>query len=195
MDCRDVRKSLAAFLESDLSDGDRIVVEAHLHHCEDCRREKLLLESAWGALDGFRAPAVGPDFTANLMSKIHEQEAKKPAWWGIALPEIHVPFGFPRLAPALVSVGLAAALCLSAPYFLPKKAPPAEELSVYQKAEIPAKKIAAAEPAPFAAKSPVPVPDEEIIRNLDAFENIDLLQNYALLKDFDTVQSLDVKVV
>ena len=195
MNCRDIRKSLIGFLEAELSDGDRIVAEAHLHQCEDCRKEKALLENTWAAVGGVQTPAVSRDFTANLMAKIHEQEEKKPAWWGIALPEIHIPFGFPRLTPVLVSVGLVAAICLSAPYLLPKKPQPVKALSTYKRAEIPAKKVATVESVVPVVKTPATVPDEEIIRNLDVFENIDLLQNYALLKDFDTVQSLDVKVV
>ena len=195
MNCRDIRKSLVGFLESELSDGDRIVVEAHLHQCEDCRKEKVLLEDTWAALGGIRAPAVSRDFTENLMGKIHEQEEKKPAWWGIALPEIHIPFGFPRLTPALVSVGLVAAICLSVPYFLPKKTPQAKELSAYKKTEAQAEKVAAVEAVTPVAQAPVPVSDEEIIRNLDVYGNIDLLKNYTVLNDFDVVQNLDVKVV
>ena len=195
MNCRDIRKSLVGFLESELSDGDRIVVEAHLHQCEDCRKEKVLLEDTWAALGGIRAPAVGQDFTANLMAKIHEQDEKKPAWWGIALPDIRIPFGFPRLTPVLVSVGLVAAICFSAPYFLPKKTPPAKELSAYKKTEVQAEKVAAVEAVTPVAQTPVPVSDEEIIRNLDVYGNIDLLKNYTVLNDFDVVQNLDVKVV
>jgi anti-sigma factor RsiW len=195
MNCRDIRKSLIGFLESELSDGERIVVEAHLQQCEDCRKEKALLENTWAAVGGIQAPAVSRDFSANLMAKIHEQEEKKPAWWDIALPEIHIPFGFPRLIPALVSLSFVAAVCLSALYFLPKKSQSVKEASIFQQAKIPATETAVARPVTPVTKASAPVSDEEIIRNLDVFENIDLFQNYALLKDFDAVQNLDAKVV
>jgi len=192
MKCRDIRKLLIAFSESELSDGDREGVAAHLRQCEGCRKEKELLESTWAALDGLRAPAVSRDFTPNLMAKIHEQEKKKTEWV-FGFPKIHIPFELPRFAPVMVSICFVIAVCFSVPYFLPKETRPAKDQPVDKTAEIRTEEKTILGPAVPAASGKISAADEEIIRNLDVYENMDLLQNYALLSDFDVVQNLQVK--
>ena len=58
MNCQEIKKLLLPFLESDLSEKERAIVEAHLHQCAECRKEKELLEQTWFMLDKFQAPQV-----------------------------------------------------------------------------------------------------------------------------------------
>jgi hypothetical protein len=102
MNCPDVKKLLIPFIESSLSEREMVIVEAHLYSCDDCRKEKELLEKTWSALDGFKAPQVSSNFTWNLMQRIRGQEQTKPRF-SFNLPEINIQFGFRVLVPVLVT--------------------------------------------------------------------------------------------
>ena len=103
MNCAQIKNLLIPFLQSELSEGDRAVVKTHLQKCDDCRREKVLLEKSWVLMDGFQVPKVSGHFTKNVMAKIHAQEEEKPKFT-FAFPEINIQFGFRVLAPAMISV-------------------------------------------------------------------------------------------
>jgi anti-sigma factor RsiW len=176
MNCGNVRKRLIDFLDQKLAEGDRILVGAHLIHCENCRNEKALLEKTWAALEGFPSPEVSADFTPRLMARIREESQKT---------------GFPGLVPGAIAIGLAAAAGLLIWYFAPHAPQPAKSPAFVQ--GTPRPQIAAPqEKIPTPQISPE---DEEIIRDLAAYENADLLQNYVMLSDFEMIQNLDTTVL
>ncbi len=43
MKCREVRKTLAAYLDSEVTPSERLMIEAHLARCESCEKELVAL--------------------------------------------------------------------------------------------------------------------------------------------------------
>lgn len=212
MNCREIKKLLVPFLESQLPESERVIIEAHLYECEDCQKEKVLLEKTWSMLDGFQAPEVSSNFTWNLMARIHEQEEEKPKF-SFVFPEINIQFGFRVLAPVMVSACVLIAVYLFVQNHLNQEQQVAKVVSPEQKTIIQAQKEVPVESEVNAAKvTPVErkedsriaatqlaenekvkiaAGDEEIIRNLEVYKNIELYQNYALVNDLDVVENLD----
>jgi anti-sigma factor RsiW len=214
MNCQEIKKLLIPFLESELSESDRAIVEAHLQSCVDCQKEKMLLEKTWSMLDGLGSPKVSSDFTMDLMAKIYEQEEEKPKFT-FAFPNINIQFGFRELALASVSACVLIAAYLIVQNHLISKQQVAKDTSSEQEYLMQAKKDASIEPivnvaevTPIAQKEEVKIAstelvkdkevkiaaaDEEIIRNLDVYENSELYQNYTLLNDLDVVENLEAE--
>ena len=218
MNCLDIKNLLIPYLESELPESERAIVEAHLHACADCQKEKVLLEKTWSMLDGFQAPEVGRHFTRDLMARIHQEEEEKPGL-PFAFPEINIQFCFRVLAPAMAFACVFIVICLLFQNHPFQEQQIAKEILPEQKEDTPtaAIQVAKVEPEPavveFAPiqqaedvkiaatelakdeKAKTAVPDEEIIRDLDVYENVDLYQNYALVNDLDVVENLDEKVL
>jgi|GEM_PF-1882337 hypothetical protein len=215
MKCLEIRQLLIPYLDSELSESERVIVEAHLHACADCQKEKMLLEKTWAALDAFQAPAVSGSFTGNLMAKIHghEEPALRPA---VAKPGMSLRFAFRVLAPALVSVCVVIVVYLFVQNELALKRQPANEATSLQRPgmqavkETPAIKsiyieatlakqeegIEPAATAPAKVEKPeISAADMEIIRNLDVYKNMELYQNFELLNDLDVVENMGAKGV
>jgi anti-sigma factor RsiW len=176
MNCGNVRKRLIDFLDQKLAEGERILVGAHLLHCENCRGEKTLLEKTWSALEEFPAPAVSADFTPRLMARVRAEGQKT---------------GFPVLIPAAAAICLAAAAGLLIWYFMAHAPQPAKNQAFVK--ETPRAEISEPQEKPPAPQ--ISREDEEIIRDLAAYENAELLQNYAMLSDFEIIQNLDTTVL
>jgi anti-sigma factor RsiW len=205
MNCQEIKKLLVPFLESELSESDKLIVEAHLQTCADCQKDKILLEKTWSILDRYAAPKISSNFTANLMSRIHDQGEAKPKF---ALPEINIQFSFRVLVPVMVSACVLIVIYLFVQNQLVSQQQIAKVVLPEQKTitqvqeNAPAEsKVNVAEVTPSEQKedikvaAKVSVPDEEIIRNLDVYTNIELYQNYALVSDLDVVQNLGAKVM
>jgi anti-sigma factor RsiW len=197
MDCREIKRLMVPFLESELSERDRLIIEAHLHECVDCQKEKAALEQTWSMLDGFQAPKVSSNFTWNLMERIREQEERRPKF-NFAFPEINIRFGYRVLVPAMVSACALIVAYLFVQNNLNQEQQVAEDFSPEQasiaqaKREVPAEsEVKVAEVAPAATKEDVKISsvDEEIIRNLDAYKNAELYKNYALVEDLEVVEN------
>ena len=191
MDCQEIRKLLLPFLESDLPEADRTKVEAHLLVCGDCQKEKVLYEKTWAMLGSFKAPEVSRDFTADLMTKISEEKRGKIE------PEVT----FPEIAlPVLASILVSVLFCIGGFFFFQhqqiKELPMSEPVRVIVSARVketfpPVSIIHPKGDFKVAVKRAVS--DDEIIRNLDAYENIEFYQNLPVLKDLDVVQNLGSK--
>lgn len=216
MNCRKIKKLLVPFLESELSESSRGMLEAHLHNCDACQKEKMLLEQTWSMLDGFKVPAVRNNFTSNLMAKIHDLEEAGPKFTFV-FPEINIQFGFRVLAPAMAAVCVLIVAYFFVQNQLIQEQRIAKVVLPEQKTILQAKKNVSSESRANVAgiisserkrdlkntttefakneKAGITATDEEIIRNLDVYENVELYQNYALLDNFDVVENLGAEVL
>lgn len=207
MNCREIKKLLVPFLELELSESERAIIEAHLHICVNCQKEKVLLEKTWSILDGFKVPAVSSNFTSNLMARIHEQEEVKPKFT-FTFPGINIQFGFRVLAPIMVSVCVLVVGYLFVQNHLIQEQQIAKVVLPEQKTIMQTKENVSAEPKVNVAEitpserkedmkiaAKIAVTDDEIIHNLDVYTNIELYQNYALVNDLDVVENLGAEVM
>lgn len=76
MNHSDVKKSLADYLEGDLSLEDRAMVDAHLDQCVDCALEVDEMEQTIRLLRTMPEPEVPPMMAANVMRRIRAGEAE-----------------------------------------------------------------------------------------------------------------------
>lgn len=199
MNCQEIKKLLIPFLDSELSEKERAIINTHLHACKSCQKEKELLERTWSMLDGLRAPKVSSNFTANLMTKIREKEQKRPKFIFV-FPDIHLQFALRKLAPVLATICILIVSYLFVQNYLIREQQVAKDFSPEQESIMQAKKdISVESEADVAKVAPIEreeitqlaAIDEEIIRYLDVYENIEFYQNYGLVDDFDIVENLD----
>ncbi|MCR9097875.1 MAG: anti-sigma factor [bacterium] len=76
MNHADVKKSLADYLEGDLSLEDRALVDAHLDGCEECAVEVAELEQTILILRSMPEPETPPMIAANVMRRIRAGETE-----------------------------------------------------------------------------------------------------------------------
>ena len=76
MNHADVKKSLADYLEGDLSLEDRALVDAHLDGCEECALEVAELEQTILILRSMPEPETPPMIAANVMRRIRAGETE-----------------------------------------------------------------------------------------------------------------------
>lgn len=104
----DIRKSMADYLEGDLSLHRRALFDAHLDECAGCAREIAQMRRTIAALRGLPQPEPPPDFVDDVMRRIRQGDAE-PSFWQRAR-EIAAALFEPRvLAPvsaAMLVVGL-----------------------------------------------------------------------------------------
>lgn len=216
MNCQNAKKLLIPLLESELSERDKSAVEAHLLTCDACNKERSLLEKTWSMLDGVQVPAVRSGFTGNLMAKIREQERGRvrPVF---GMPEMDLGFALRILAPVAASACVIIAVYMlgsnyfvgnkpevketalhSAPVSEPEEAVTIESLANLSEgvsAETKEAAVSAAKQDAGKAEEASDPADEDIIRNLDAYENTDLYKNYALISDLDVVENMSPKAM
>jgi len=84
MKCEELKKKLSLFMDHELNDKDRKIVEAHLLQCSACQKEVKRLESLnrIGKAEIFDEPGseYWEELTGNIMNKIHPAEKKQPHW-------------------------------------------------------------------------------------------------------------------
>jgi len=194
MNCQDIKRLLIPYLESDLSGSDKAAIEEHLHKCDGCQKEKMLLEKTWSMLDASGTPQVSKNFTENLMAKIHTQKTVKPEFV-FAFPQIRIQFGFRTLVPVAASVCVLIAAYIFVQNQLTYKQQSAKGLLPIETAMQATKESADSTVTKLEEdeRSGITAADEEIIRNLDVYEDIEMYQNYALLNDMDIVENMGAK--
>jgi len=77
-------EQIYAFLEGELTDGERRDIETHTAECAACRKaldERKTLEAAWTALTPYDVP---PDFASTVMRRISTQPRPKVWTWIVA---------------------------------------------------------------------------------------------------------------
>jgi hypothetical protein len=91
---------LSRKIDGELSDPERLDLDAHLAVCESCRREYQILMLPYRLARGAPEIALSPYFFRKLRTRI-ETEAQSITLWKIALS------GIRHLVPALAAITLA----------------------------------------------------------------------------------------
>jgi anti-sigma factor RsiW len=99
--CENIRESLGAWLDSELSQADSEAVRSHLADCSECNAERRQLEklqrSLKSVLDLESSPIAFEPFWRGVRARINE---KRP-WHEDVLEWLRSPFAAPRLAWAV----------------------------------------------------------------------------------------------
>ena len=108
MDCRDINKLLAAYMEGELPDSVSREVEAHLTQCEDCAKKYARMQKMVQLMKTLPSISPSPGIIQNVMEKIEEEN--KPARTNF--------FARFKLLPKKVMVASAAFMLLAAVSYL-----------------------------------------------------------------------------
>lgn len=83
-----IHKDLIFYLDNELSDEKRTIVEKHLEDCADCRSFLAFLQNEMQIIEKEKNPEVSPFFFTRLSAKLDERPQFKPQglWVRIAQP-------------------------------------------------------------------------------------------------------------
>jgi anti-sigma factor RsiW len=110
MNCKEVKKYLDTYVDSELEAGRMIEVDAHLEDCESCRSIVLLKRKLKSEIQGLGQIKAPDHLRKNILEKANPNRRR-------------------RMAIAIAAVPLAAAAALVLALLLPSKAPEGEPLS------------------------------------------------------------------
>jgi len=174
MDCKQVKKLLAGYLDGTLDESRRELLENHLQECAECRAEFDSLLDSWEMLADYEVPPVSDQFTRMVMQKVHEKSnALSEEGFLSRLLAVFSWRSFSTI-PALASL----AVLVGVGYFLlagnSTRITGNNGSSGNQQFEIIRD-----------------LKDDEIIRNLEIYENAEILENLDLLVDMEAVENLE----
>ena len=72
MNCRDMEKTLSAYLDGELPSERRAAVAAHLRSCGSCSARVAEWEAVWTLLGALPEAKPAPHFRARLLARLHE---------------------------------------------------------------------------------------------------------------------------
>jgi len=75
--CKFSAKRLSFYIDGQLSDTSRLIVENHLSKCKYCQNEAILLYNASLALRSFPIVKIPPTLDRNFTKKLHNTKAIK----------------------------------------------------------------------------------------------------------------------
>ncbi|MCL6565549.1 MAG: zf-HC2 domain-containing protein [Acidobacteriia bacterium] len=102
MGCKYTADSILAYLDGRASAAERRELEAHLHHCADCRARVEEFRRLWSVLDELPAIEPSPAFDARLRERIAAAPQPSPWSWLAPAPRVLAAFA----AMLLVAVWL-----------------------------------------------------------------------------------------
>lgn len=144
-------EDLSAYLDAELSDESKQVLEKHLQTCHECQQILVDMQTAWQILDHYTVP-TNLSKTDDFIRKFYTKTL--PA--SLIQPTLHKSFPFVYYVQSVVA-GIAAGLCLYLGIFYDQ--PPYE----------------------FEQHLPIwEHPDFELISTLDLLENYELLEYFSL---------------
>jgi anti-sigma factor RsiW len=104
MNCRRVRKRVAAYQDGEIGGEERDRISAHLDGCPSCRRSYAELERVWQELGSIPEIEVSGGFERRLLSRIHAAPAPRSRR---RFPSVFEWFTAPAMAFGVVLIGIA----------------------------------------------------------------------------------------
>ena len=104
MNCRRIRKRLAAYQDGEIGEEERDRVSTHLQGCPSCRSCYAELEQVWQSLGKIQEIQVSGGFERRLFSKIHTAAGPRSQW---RFPWVFQWFPSPAMAFGVVLIGIA----------------------------------------------------------------------------------------
>jgi len=81
MNCRDIEKNLATFLENEIPEKKRNEIENHIKSCPSCSLLKKKFANLWAALGGRESIEPPPYFGTKVYRKIMEYDDRNISIW------------------------------------------------------------------------------------------------------------------
>ncbi|MCE1246674.1 MAG: zf-HC2 domain-containing protein [Firmicutes bacterium] len=135
MNCNEVKKIMAEFVQGDLPEKESGDVQVHIDSCPECRYEYEAFIKTWDILDEWKAVEPSPDFTARFLTKVMAQEKPARTEHNSIVERLGIIFRnmFTFRVPAWSAALLIAAAIFLAQYFNP---PQVVERVVYREVPV-----------------------------------------------------------
>ncbi len=78
MDCKTIHQDLIFYLDNELPNERRIIVQEHLNECIECREFLALLKSEMQIISDEKNPEVSPFFFTRLSARLEEKQGYQP---------------------------------------------------------------------------------------------------------------------
>ncbi|GEM_PF-3112140 len=98
MNHTEIRRNLSAYLDNELDQEERSLVEAHLAECPSCRRALQELTRTIEALRSLPQEEPPPWLTARIMARVRSEAKPKNGFWQAILYPLHVKLPLEALA-------------------------------------------------------------------------------------------------
>jgi len=132
MNCRDVAKILAAYVEEIVSSEEKNLVENHLSSCQGCRKAFEELKRTVALVRALEPVESPPWFTQKIMARVRsEQESRKSITQRMFYP-LHIKVPLEAFATVLIAVAAVYLFKANEPEMKRIHIPPATEQAVSQ---------------------------------------------------------------
>lgn len=102
--CGDTENKLSAYLEGDLSPGEKTLIEEHLAHCAQCSATLSELKKTGDLLHSLEAVDPPPWFTQKVMARVREEKASKKGLFEKLFYPFHIKIPIEVMATCLVAI-------------------------------------------------------------------------------------------
>jgi len=83
--CNEVKRSLSAYFDGELSEDKMLKIKEHLKYCNSCASELRKIERIHGLMESFPVLETGPYFEAQVIEKIERETRRKRYHLGLKL--------------------------------------------------------------------------------------------------------------
>ena len=163
MNCRKIKELIPAYLDQELEDDQRSLVEAHLQTCLSCREDVIAMESAWEMLGELPEIEPNPHYMTRFWSKVSDQSP----WYQKAMQQTRGILFQKQWVPALAAA--CAILILVG-------------ITMYGQFQIP-------EADSMVAK--LSEVDLDMVEYIDIIENFDIIHDFDFFSDIEFIENLD----
>jgi anti-sigma factor RsiW len=101
MKCKRVRRKLVGYLDGEVEEKQKVLIEGHLKKCSECKKEADLLNKSFCLLKDQERLKPSEDFLASLWERVRSSEEEKQL-----LPQATFERLFHLLLPAAVAAAL-----------------------------------------------------------------------------------------
>ena len=80
MKCQEIQKRFSAYLDGELDENQRKIIQSHLRGCTTCQEALNILAETWNLLDTLPKPEPVPYFYTRLKARMASEDTKKTGW-------------------------------------------------------------------------------------------------------------------
>ncbi len=103
MKCRKVEKRLSAYQDGEVSEGERLLIKAHLADCPECSKQYKELQQVWETLDNLPDIQAAPGFYSGIHRRISDPRKDRS---GVRIRRLFQVLPSPLAVGAPLLVGL-----------------------------------------------------------------------------------------
>ena len=163
MNCDKIRELIPAYLDRELEDENRSLVEAHLKVCLSCREDAHAMETAWEMLGELPEIEPNPHYMARFWAKASDQTP----WYQKIIQQTTSVFFQRRWVPALAATCVVLVLAGITMHSHFRK--PDADAMVANLSEV----------------------DLDMVEHIDIIENYDIIREIEFFSDIEIIENLD----